>query len=483
MLDFTASNSGLDTRARPRITISYHTIAPFFATADAIIIVLSSIVGAGGYQFLISGSIGQIEPIAGLGFIGSLAYCLSARHFGLYDIQNLLRPSQSYVRIVSSLLFVVLVVTLTLFLFKIGNQVSRGSVLSYFAIVTFILLGWRCVATRHLSRLVQSKAITGRRAVLIGTNIELASLSPDKLLVQFGIDEARRVILPFQQANDMISALQLAALDTAVDTARAVNADEVLICVSWDSPAQLQLIRERLRILPLPVRLLPDRFVRSIWESQRATGKRLLLMELQRAPLRPSEQAIKRLLDLSVSSLALLTLFPLILLTALVVKFETGGTVIFRQRRKGFSDREFQIYKFRTMSVAEDGKMISQVTEGDKRVTRLGRVLRRASIDELPQLFNVLKGEMSIIGPRPHAVAHDDQYGNLISQYAFRHHVKPGMTGWAQVNGFRGNTSRLEDMQKRVELDLWYINNWSVALDLQILARTCVEVMRGRNAC
>jgi undecaprenyl-phosphate galactose phosphotransferase/putative colanic acid biosynthesis UDP-glucose lipid carrier transferase len=482
VLDFTASDSGLDTRNRPRITISYHSIAPFFAAADAIIILLASVAGAGGYQFLISGSLGQIEPIAGLGFIGSLAYCLSARHLGLYDIQNLLQQYQSLVRIVSSLLFVVFVVTVTLFLFKIGQEVSRGSVMSFFGIVTFILLGWRRVATRHISRLVQNKAITGRRAVLIGSNVELASLSPDKLLVQFGIDEARRVILPFQQSSDLVSALQLAALDTAVDAARAVNADEVLICVSWDSPTQLQLIRERLRILPLPVRLLPDRFVRSIWDSQRATGNRPLLMELQRAPLSASEQAIKRFLDLTVASLAIITLFPLMLLTALVVKFETGGTVIFRQRRKGFNDREFKIWKFRTMSVNEDGKVIPQVADGDKRVTTLGRVLRRASIDELPQLFNVLKGEMSLIGPRPHAVAHDDEYGNIISQYAFRHHVKPGMTGWAQVNGFRGNTSRLEDMQKRVELDLWYINNWSVALDLQILARTCVEVMRGRNA-
>jgi undecaprenyl-phosphate galactose phosphotransferase/putative colanic acid biosynthesis UDP-glucose lipid carrier transferase len=134
------------------------------------------------------------------------------------------------------------------------------------------------------------------------------------------------------------------------------------------------------------------------------------------------------------------------------------------------------------MTVMENGPKISQACKRDIRVTRVGRVLRRSSLDELPQLFNVLSGEMSLIGPRPHAVAHDDEYGSLIPNYAFRHHVKPGLTGWAQVNGFRGETSNLELMEKRIDLDLWYINNWNIALDLQILMRTFFELLRGRNA-
>jgi undecaprenyl-phosphate galactose phosphotransferase/putative colanic acid biosynthesis UDP-glucose lipid carrier transferase len=134
------------------------------------------------------------------------------------------------------------------------------------------------------------------------------------------------------------------------------------------------------------------------------------------------------------------------------------------------------------MVVMEDGDTIAQVKQLDPRVTRLGRILRATSIDELPQLFNVLSGEMSLIGPRPHAIAHDSFYGNLLSEYAFRHHVKPGMTGWAQVNGCRGRTPQVEHMQSRLDLDLWYIRNWSLGLDLWILLKTFVEVARRRNA-
>jgi undecaprenyl-phosphate galactose phosphotransferase/putative colanic acid biosynthesis UDP-glucose lipid carrier transferase len=134
------------------------------------------------------------------------------------------------------------------------------------------------------------------------------------------------------------------------------------------------------------------------------------------------------------------------------------------------------------MMFLEDGPSIVQATRGDRRVTRLGRLLRQTSIDELPQLFNVIKGDMSIVGPRPHAVAHDDEYGQLIANYAFRHHVKPGITGWAQVHGYRGATPHIENMAKRIELDLWYVNHWSLSLDLEILLRTIFELIRRRNA-
>ena len=178
----------------------------------------------------------------------------------------------------------------------------------------------------------------------------------------------------------------------------------------------------------------------------------------------------------------LVVLFPLLAVAAVAVKLESRGPVIFRQRRRGFNGREFVIHKFRTMRVMEYGDNIQQASRRDPRVTRLGRLLRRSSIDELPQLFNVLSGEMSLVGPRPHAVAHDQEYGDLVGNYAFRHQVKPGITGWAQVNGFRGETAHVDQMRKRIEFDVWYINNWSVALDFQILGRTCVEVGKTQKA-
>jgi lipopolysaccharide/colanic/teichoic acid biosynthesis glycosyltransferase len=156
--------------------------------------------------------------------------------------------------------------------------------------------------------------------------------------------------------------------------------------------------------------------------------------------------------------------------------------VIFKQHRKGFNGRQFIMFKFRTMTVQENGPSVAQVTRNDPRVTPIGRVLRSASIDELPQLINVLRGEMSLIGPRPHALAHDNQFEKILGDYAFRHHVKPGITGWAQCNGARGATPSVEHISERVKLDLWYINNWSLWLDIHILFKTFFEVLRKRNA-
>jgi putative colanic acid biosynthesis UDP-glucose lipid carrier transferase len=173
---------------------------------------------------------------------------------------------------------------------------------------------------------------------------------------------------------------------------------------------------------------------------------------------------------------------PLFLMTAIAIKLDSPGPVIFRQRRSGFNGRQFQIMKFRTMSVLEDGETVVQAKPNDGRVTRVGNWLRRTSIDELPQLFNVLQGNMSIIGPRPHALAHDSEFSNLVANYAYRHHVKPGITGWAQVNGHRGQTNTVADIEKRLELDLWYIDNWSFALDFKIAVMTVIEIVQGENA-
>jgi undecaprenyl-phosphate galactose phosphotransferase/putative colanic acid biosynthesis UDP-glucose lipid carrier transferase len=191
---------------------------------------------------------------------------------------------------------------------------------------------------------------------------------------------------------------------------------------------------------------------------------------------------LKRVVDIGFSALALIFFLPLMIVTAAAIKLESPGPVIFRQTRKGFNGRQFMIYKFRTMTVQENGPTVIQAMRGDSRVTGLGRILRSSSIDELPQLVNVLKGDMSLIGPRPHALAHDNYFETILSDYAFRHHVKPGITGWAQCNGARGATPSVEHISERVKLDLWYINNWSFWLDVQILFKTLFEVLRKNNA-
>ena len=224
---------------------------------------------------------------------------------------------------------------------------------------------------------------------------------------------------------------------------------------------------------------MPDRSVKQVFLQ---AGAEPSSIELQRAPLSKLERAAKRALDLASAGAGLVTLLPLLALVSLAIKLDSPGPVIFRQTRRGFNGREFMIWKFRTMTVIENGRAICQAKRNDERVTRIGRLLRATSTDELPQLVNVLRGEMSLVGPRPHALAHDDEYGKTIGKYAFRHHVKPGITGWAQVNGFRGGTPELDLMKERIDLDLWYIDNWSFWLDLWIIVRTCFEIVRGRNA-
>jgi putative colanic acid biosynthesis UDP-glucose lipid carrier transferase len=206
-----------------------------------------------------------------------------------------------------------------------------------------------------------------------------------------------------------------------------------------------------------------------------------LALPERRSRTRDGETA-KRALDIIVASLALLALLPLLTLVAIAVALDSNGPVLFAQRRTGRGGRTFAILKFRSMHVMEDGAEIKQATKGDARVTRVGRIIRKLSIDELPQLINVLAGEMSLVGPRPHAVAHDEYFGAQIANYRGRFSVKPGITGWAQVHGARGATPTVAIMQNRINFDVWYAENSSLLLDLKILLRTPLEVISTRNA-
>jgi putative colanic acid biosynthesis UDP-glucose lipid carrier transferase len=183
-----------------------------------------------------------------------------------------------------------------------------------------------------------------------------------------------------------------------------------------------------------------------------------------------------------IAGLLVVLLSPVLALVSLAVMLDSKGPLVFCQMRTGLNGKKFPIIKFRSMHVLEDGEEIVQASQNDARFTRVGRVIRKFSLDELPQLFNVIAGDMSLVGPRPHAVAHDTYYGAAISNYAARFAVKPGITGWAQVNGARGATPTIETMQARVDLDAWYVEHASLALDLAILARTPLEVLRTRNA-
>ena len=209
----------------------------------------------------------------------------------------------------------------------------------------------------------------------------------------------------------------------------------------------------------------------------------LLTIQVHRRPLSPFDLVVKRSFDIFAATVGLIVLSPLFLVVSLAIKLDSRGSVFFSQKRHGFNNAPIRVLKFRTMTTTEDGDQVRQAVKNDPRVTRVGRILRRTNIDELPQLITVLQGDMSIVGPRPHATAHNKFYQTKIAPFSRRHIVKPGITGWAQVNGFRGETDTLEKMQQRVEHDLYYIDNWSFLLDMKIILLTLLSKRAYTNAC
>jgi undecaprenyl-phosphate galactose phosphotransferase/putative colanic acid biosynthesis UDP-glucose lipid carrier transferase len=266
----------------------------------------------------------------------------------------------------------------------------------------------------------------------------------------------------------------------AIDISRQLQAAEFALFMPWSRDRALAEVCALLRSSPLPVRLYPDHKIRDVirHQAERRFEQRFAIT-VQRAPMSGLEQALKRATDLVIATTALVALAPVLLAVSLAIALDSRGPVVFRQRRCGFDNREFVIFKFRTMTVLEDGASVVQAKPDDRRVTRVGKILRRTSLDELPQLLNVIRGDMSLVGPRPHALAHDDEFKARISNYALRHHVKPGLTGAAQVAGLRGETERLSQMEQRVERDLWYINNWSLTLDLKLMVMTFGVLLRS----
>ena len=227
---------------------------------------------------------------------------------------------------------------------------------------------------------------------------------------------------------------------------------------------------------------MPDIFVAYMIQARIDMVHGIPVVAVCETPMYGVNGIVKRASDIVLASVILLFIAPLMAAIAVGVKLSSPGPVLFKQRRYGLDGREIVVYKFRSMTVCEDGAQIAQAKRGDQRVTRFGGFLRRASLDELPQFINVLQGAMSVVGPRPHAVAHNEQYRKIVKGYMVRHKVKPGVTGWAQVNGLRGETDTAEKMEMRVRYDIEYLRNWSIVFDFMIVLKTLFVVFRGRNA-
>jgi len=260
------------------------------------------------------------------------------------------------------------------------------------------------------------------------------------------------------------------------------HVEAIYLSLPMASQQRILTLLDDLRDTTASIYFVPDTFVTDLIQGRMDVVSGVPVVAVCETPFTGLSGLIKRSSDIVLSLLIITLILPLLLLIALSVKLSSPGPVIFRQRRYGLDGQEIMVYKFRTMKVMEDGATVTQVSRNDPRVTRLGALLRRTSMDELPQFFNVLQGRMSIVGPRPHAIVHNEMYRKLIKGYMLRHKVRPGISGWAQVNGYRGETETLEKMKGRIDLDLDYLRNWSLRLDLYIIAKTVWVVFKGENA-
>lgn len=263
---------------------------------------------------------------------------------------------------------------------------------------------------------------------------------------------------------------------------REHSIDAIYIALPISNAPRIEQLLQELRDTTASIYFVPNVFAFDPIQPRCIEINGMPLISICDTPFHGMNGVRKRLMDLVLASCVLLLTWPLMLLVAMLVRLSSPGPIFFKQRRYGLHGEEIVIYKYRTMTVCEDNDSIAQAVRNDRRITPIGRFLRRTSLDELPQVFNIFEGKMSFVGPRPHAVVHNEQYRHLISGYMIRHKIRPGITGWAQINGYRGETDTVEKMRRRVACDLEYLKNWSVWLDLKIVARTVFMVLDDRNA-
>jgi Undecaprenyl-phosphate glucose phosphotransferase len=419
-------------------------------------------------------------------FSFSIVVCL---YFGLkrisyYESLGAANEKQTYFSLGRTIVFCFLIPLFVLFLLKTSATVSRVWFLSWMCCV-FITL----IATRRFWRwFIGASAASGyfsHKIVLVGSSGPLERATA--LLSE--AERAREIQLLSicdlaQESGDLTPRPghgKVLQLDRMLNDCRTQSIDEVIIAVPPDEPALLDKVRRTLSLLPVEVSIFFD-LSSDLKLHGIKTVCALQAISVQRSPITEWGRFAKCVADYTISATAIAFLFPVLVLIAIAIKLDSRGPVLFEQRRQGLNGRIIKVLKFRTMSVMEDGDTVSQARRHDQRNTRVGRVLRRTSFDELPQFLNVLTGEMSVVGPRPHAIAHNTYYENLLENYANRYRVKPGITGWAQINGFRGEISDPKQMENRVKFDIEYIDNWNFWTDLYIMLVTPVFGLFSRKA-
>jgi putative colanic acid biosysnthesis UDP-glucose lipid carrier transferase len=459
--------------------IHYDSVEPLAIVADIATITVSSVLSGLLYHLQYAGTVNDISKSLGAAILVSALFISLMKIRGMYRPAELLVLPRQVRAVCLTWITVFLLLAGALFALKIGSEISRGTSTLFALFGLIALIAHRRVTEYLLAKGLTEKRFSGRNIVLIVDDSSEDNAGLSQALVDTGFRVKRNFLFPAPTADP---GLRERAVTSVIEYVRGSDVEEIVVGANPDRWSDLRTLVAELRVLPFPVSFVPLGAASEIFRRPCRELGNAICVELQRGLLTSFEHAAKRSIDLVLAGMALTVLLPLLTIVALAIKLDSPGPVLFRQQRCGFNGRGFQIYKFRTMSVLEDGPSIVQAQLGDKRFTRLGAWLRRTSIDELPQLVNVLNGSMSLVGPRPHAVAHDNEFDKIVRNYAFRRRVKPGLTGWAQVNGCRGPTPTAASIEQRVEYDLWYIDNWSLSLDIAILVWTPMELIRSHNA-
>lgn len=445
--------------------------------SDVVLVIAAALIARIAYIDLVLDASPPLQPYVEVSCVMSFVLHQVMRVQGLYATPALAQWPAYYWRLLVSIILSFLLVIALGYLLKMSAEYSRGWMLGWLALSIAMISLSRPLAAGILRRLAASGA-TARRAVVL---VQAPTKESLEVLPKLPSASPEVVVTRTLFVDLKDPAATKSTVDALISAGERDEFDEVIIAVSDDLPATRSLLVEPLSALSVDVWLHMPKLSMPVHGVAHLGDTVVLHLKRRPEPVREWGYVVKQALDYVGAAVGLVLLSPLMVIVAIAIKLDSPGPVFFRQRRNGFNQRVIKVYKFRTMSVTEDGE-VTQAIRGDRRVTQIGRMLRATSIDELPQLFNVLNGEMSLVGPRPHAISHNEHYGKFLRRYTHRHAVKPGITGLAQVNGFRGPTEDFEMMRKRVECDLEYIETWSLWLDIKIIARTIAAGCVHKNA-
>ena len=448
--------------------------------ADALVVASAAV-----FAYVLRHSSFEIPLLYSVAIIVAVLLTAIYMHMGkIYVFAHLERFAQHLGRLSMCWTAVILTLIALAYFTQTSIGFSRSFILGWFALsfAGFILL--RLVVLLQIDRWRRARRLSLNVAVVgageVGQHLvrQLREAGESEYRV-VGVFDDRQERVP----SEIEGVRVLGTIDDLTRFIRKHTIDEVLVALPWRATSNLEEIVKRLKMAPVNVKLCPDYVGWSLPARGFQSLAGIPMLSVLERPLSGWNLVLKNIEDRVLASLLLVALLPLFALVALMIKLDSSGPVLFRQRRYGFNNNQITVFKFRTMwNDQADDRLVPQARRNDPRVTRVGAFLRRTSLDELPQLINVLRGEMSLVGPRPHAVAHNEQYAHVIDDYLSRHRVKPGITGWAQVNGLRGETDTPDKMRRRVQYDLYYIDNWSLYLDFKILALTPFVGLVNKNA-